>query len=80
MRLGVLSCEKLKHPETHGRIVSLDQLRLGVEKQLLIFSASCLSPGRVKNPFSRRCLFSDLGQNLCHFLPYFNYNSTVFTE
>ena len=26
----------------------LDQLRLGVEEQLLIFSASCLSPGRVK--------------------------------
>ena len=26
-----------------------------------------------------RCLFSDLGQNLCHFLPYFNYkNSAVF--
>ena len=24
------------------------------------------------------CLFSDLGQNLCHFLPYFNYNSAVF--
>ena len=37
MRLGVLPCEKLKHRETHGRIVSLDQLRLGVEKQLLIF-------------------------------------------
>ena len=47
MRLGVLSWEKLKHRETHGRIVSLDQLRLGVEEQLLIFS-SCLSPGRVK--------------------------------
>ena len=48
MRLGVLSCENLKHRETHGRIVSFDQLRLGVEEQLLIFSASCLSPGRVK--------------------------------
>ena len=47
-RLGVLSCEKLKHCETRGRIVSLDQLCLGVEEQLLIFSASCLSPGRVK--------------------------------
>ena len=41
MRLGVLSREKLKNRETHGRIVSL------VEEQLLIFS-SCLSPGRVK--------------------------------
>ena len=39
MRLVVLSWEKLKHRETHGRIVSLDQLRLGVEEQLLIFSA-----------------------------------------
>ena len=29
-------------------IVSLDQLRLGVEEQLLIFSASCLSPGRIE--------------------------------
>ena len=29
----------------------LDQLRLGVEEQLLIFSASCLSPGRVKKLF-----------------------------
>ena len=48
MRLGVLSCEKLKHRETHGRIVSLDRLRRGVEEQLLVFSASCLSPGRVK--------------------------------
>ena len=45
MRLGVLSWEKLKNRETHGRIVRLDQL--GVEEQLLIFS-SCLSPGRVK--------------------------------
>ena len=26
----------------------------------------------------RRCLFSDLGQNSYHFLPYFNYNSAVF--
>ena len=24
------------------------------------------------------CLFSDLGQNLCHFSPYFSYNSAVF--
>ena len=32
MRLGVLSREKLKHRENHGRIVSLDQLRLGVEE------------------------------------------------
>ena len=48
MRLGVLSCEKLKHRETHDRIVSLDRLRRGVEEQLLVFSASCLSPGRVK--------------------------------
>ena len=48
MRLGVLSWEKLKLRETRGRIVSLpDQLRLGVEEQLLMFS-SCLSPGRVK--------------------------------
>ena len=30
MRLGVLSWEKLKNRETHGRIVSLDQLSLGV--------------------------------------------------
>ena len=29
----------------------LDQLRLGVEERLLIFSASCLSPGRVKKLF-----------------------------
>ena len=48
MRLGVLSWEKLKHREIRCRIVSLpDQLRLGVEEQLLMFS-SCLSPGRVK--------------------------------
>ena len=47
MRLGVLSWEKLKNRVTHGRIVSFDQLSLGVEEQLLIFS-SCLSPGRVK--------------------------------
>ena len=48
MRLGVLSWEQLKHRETRGSgIVSLEQLRLGVEEQLLIFS-SCLSPGRVK--------------------------------
>ena len=26
----------------------------------------------------RGCLFLDLGQNLCHFWPYFQYNSTVF--
>ena len=32
MRLGVLSCEKLKHRETHGGIVSLDQLRLGAKE------------------------------------------------
>ena len=45
MRLGVLSWEQLKHRETRGSgIVSLEQLRLGVEEQLLIFS-SCLSPG-----------------------------------
>ena len=43
MRLGVL----LKHRETHGRIVSFDQLRLGAEEQLLIFSL-CVSPRRVK--------------------------------
>ena len=57
MRLGVLSWEKLKHRETHGRIASLDQLRLGVEEQLLIFS-SCLSPGRVKKlqKFIKFCL------------------------
>ena len=48
MRLGVLSWEKLKHLETHGRIVSVDQLCLGVEELMLIFSASCLSPGRFK--------------------------------
>ena len=48
MRLGILSWEKLKHRENHGRIVSLDQFRLGVEEQLLIFSASRLSPGLVK--------------------------------
>ena len=28
----------------------------------------------------RRYLFSDFGQNLCLFLPYFNYNSSDFTE
>ena len=48
MRLGVLSWEQLKHRETRGSgIVSLEQLRLGVEEQLLIFW-SCLSPGRIK--------------------------------
>ena len=68
MRLGVLSCEKLKHPETHGRIVSLDQLRLGVEKQLLIFSASCLLPGRVKKlqKFIKFCLKVGHSSNLKH--------------
>ena len=35
MRLGVLSCEKLKNRETQGRIVSLDQ-QLGVEEQFFI--------------------------------------------
>ena len=44
MRLGVLSWENLKHRETHGRIVSLDQL--GSRRAIAIFS-SCLSPGRV---------------------------------
>ena len=68
MRLGVLSCEKLKHRETHGRIVSLDQLRLGVEEQLLIFSASCLSPGWVKKlqKFINFCLKVGHGSNLKH--------------
>ena len=67
MRLGVLSWEKLKHPETHGRIVSLDQLRLGVEEQLLIFS-SCLSPGRVKKlqKFINFCLKVGHSANLKH--------------
>ena len=67
MRLGVLSCEKLKHRENHGRIVSLDQLRLGVEEQLLIFS-SCLSPGRVKKlqKFINVCLKVGHSANLKH--------------
>ena len=66
MRLGVLSWEKLKHRENHGRIVSLDQLRLGVEEQLLIFSASCLLPGRVKKlqKFINFCLKVGLRSNL----------------
>ena len=68
MRLGVLPCEKLKHRETHGRIVSLDQLRLGVEEQLLIFSVSCLSPGRVKKlqKFINFCLKVGHSSNLKH--------------
>ena len=68
MRLGVLSCEKLKHRENHGRIVSLDQLRLGVEEQLLIFSSSCLSPGRVKKlqKFINFCLKVGHSANLKH--------------
>ena len=45
--IGTPVLKKYKNRDTHGRIVSLDQLRLGVEEQLLIFS-SCLSPGRVK--------------------------------
>ena len=67
MRLGVLSWEKLKHRETHGRIASLDQLRLGVEEQLLIFS-SCLSPGRVKKlqKFIKFCLKVGHSANLKH--------------
>ena len=32
------------------------------------------------NKTIRRCLFSDLGQNLCPFLPYFNYSSVVFLQ
>ena len=68
MRLGVLSCEKLKHRETHGRIVSLDRLRRGVEEQLLVFSASCLSPGRVKKlqKFINFCLKVGHSSNLKH--------------
>ena len=74
MRLGVLSWEKLKHRETHGRIVSLDQLRLGVDEQVLIFSASCifpascLSPGRVKKlqKFLNFCLKVGHSSNLKH--------------
>ena len=68
MRLGVLSWEKLKHRETHGRIVSLHQLRLGVEEQLLILSASCLSPGRVKKlqKFINFCLKVGHSSNLKH--------------
>ena len=67
MRLGVLSWEQLKDRETHGRIVSLDQLRLGVEEQLLIFS-SCLSPGRVKKlqKFVNFCLKVGHSANLKH--------------
>ena len=67
MRLGVLSWEKLKHRETQGRIVSLDQLRLGVEEKLLIFS-SCLSPGRVKKlqKFINFCLKVAHSDNLKH--------------
>ena len=66
--LGVLSWEKLKHRETHGRIVSLDQLRLGVEEQLLIFSVSCLSPGQVKKlqKFINFCLRVGHSSNLKH--------------
>ena len=68
MRLGVLSWEKLKHPETHGRSASLDHLRLGVEEQLLILSASCLSPGRVKKlqKFINLCLKVGHSSNLKH--------------
>ena len=68
MRLGVLSWEKLKHPETHGRIVSLYHLRLGVEEQLLILSASCLSPGRVKKfqKFINVCLKVGHSSDLKH--------------
>ena len=53
--------------DTHGRIVSLDQLRLGVEEQLLIFS-SCLSPGRVKKlqKFINFCLYVGHSGNLKH--------------
>ena len=67
-RLGVLSCEKLKHCETRGRIVSLDQLCLGVEEQLLIFSASCLSPGWVKKlqKFINFCLKVGHSSNFKH--------------
>ena len=68
MRLGVLSWEKLKHRETQGRIVSLDQLCLGVEEQLLIFSASCLSSGWVKKlqKFINFCLKVSHSSNLKH--------------
>ena len=68
MRLGVLSWEKVKYRETHGRIVSLD-LRLEVEEQLLIFSASCSwSPGRVKKlqKFINFCLKVGHSSNLKH--------------
>ena len=71
MRLGVLSWEKLKNRETHGRIVSLDQLSLGVwdyrSAQMLIFS-SCLSPGRVKKlqKFINFCLKVGHSSNLKH--------------
>ena len=64
----VVPWEKFKHRETHGRIVSLDHLRLGVEEQLLNFSASCLSPGQVKNlqKFINLCLKVGHSSNLKH--------------
>ena len=47
MRLRVLSWEKLKNRESHGRMVSLDQLgsRRAIADEIFL---SCLSPGRVK--------------------------------
>ena len=68
MRLEVLSWEKLTHRETQGRIVSLDQLHLGVKEQLLIFSVSCLSPRRVKKlqKFINFCLKVGHSSNLKH--------------
>ena len=53
--------------KVNGRIASLDQLRLGVEEQLLIFS-SCLSPGRVKKlqKFIKLCVKVGHSANLKH--------------
>ena len=65
--IGSPVLKKYKNRDTHGRIVSLDQLRLGVEEQLLIFS-SCLSPGRVKKlqKFINFCLKVGHSANLKH--------------
>ena len=65
--IGSPVLKKYKYRDTHGRIVSLDQLRLGVEEQLLIFS-SCLSPGRVKKlqKFINFCLEGGHSANLKH--------------
>ena len=66
MRLGVLSWEKVKNCETHGRIVSLDQL--ASRRALLPIFSSCLSPERVKKlqKFINFCLKVGHSANLKH--------------